>query len=299
MKKTGIYKITSPSNKIYIGQSLDIDKRWYHYQNLRCKGQPQLYNSLIHHGINNHTFEILEECNSDMLDEREIHHKQQHIDTYGWDLSMFTMLNDGKGGNKSSTTKQKMSISSIKNTRAVNVYKLDGTFISKFDSPSQAKTILFPSIKDTTGGIIQSCNQSKQKTFRGCIFQWSDDDNIQQILAGLQNNVKIKQQTVLQYDLEGTFIHEYPNSYQAEKEYAKQGIRIHSTDIRACCNGKQKTCGGYRWAYGTSLIENTIKEYDLNHIETQKHIHNQYKHELTKHKPNIYKLTAYISSLAK
>jgi hypothetical protein len=83
---------------------------------------------------------------------------------YGWDLSMFTMLNDGKGGNKSSTTKQKMSISSIKNTRAVNVYKLDGTFIAKFDSPSQAKTILFPDIKDTTGGIIQSCNQSKQNT---------------------------------------------------------------------------------------------------------------------------------------
>jgi hypothetical protein len=97
--------------------------------------------------------------------------------------------------------------------------------------------------------------------------------------------------------LEGTFIREYPNSYYVEKEYAKQGIRINSTDIRACCNGKQKTCGGYKWTYGTSLIENTIKEYDLNHIETQKHIHNQYKHELTKHKPNIYKLTAYLSSL--
>lgn len=27
-KKCGIYKITSPSNKIYIGQSVDIKKRW-------------------------------------------------------------------------------------------------------------------------------------------------------------------------------------------------------------------------------------------------------------------------------
>ena len=51
--------------------------------------------------------------------------------------------------------------------------------------------------------FLSACNQSKQKTFRGCIFQWSDDDNIKQILAGLQNNVKIKQQTVLQYNLDG------------------------------------------------------------------------------------------------
>jgi predicted GIY-YIG superfamily endonuclease len=28
MPKTGIYKITSPSGKIYIGQSIDIEKRW-------------------------------------------------------------------------------------------------------------------------------------------------------------------------------------------------------------------------------------------------------------------------------
>ena len=297
MKKTGIYKITSPTNKIYIGQSLDIDKRWYHYKNLRCKGQPQLYNSLIHHGINNHTFEILEECNPDALDGRETHHKQHHIDNHGWDSAMFTMLNDGKGGNKSSTTKQKMSIASTRTTRAVNVYKLDGTFIAQFDSPSQAKNILFPDIKDTTGGIIQSCNQSKQKTFRGCIFQWADSDNIEHVLAGLQNNVKIKQQTVLQYDLEGNFIREYPNSYCVEKEYAQQGIRINSTDVRACCNGKQKTCGGYRWQYGTTLVENTIKEYNTTHIETQKHIYNQYKQDLTQHKPNILDLTQHISNL--
>jgi hypothetical protein len=134
------------------------------------------------------------------------HHKQQHINNHGWDSAMFTMLNDGKGGNKSSTTKQKMSIASTRTTRAVNVYKLDGTFIAQFDSPSQAKNILFLDIKDTTGGIIQSCNQSKQKTFRGCIFQWADSDNIEHVLAGLQNNVKIKQQTVLQYDLDGNLV---------------------------------------------------------------------------------------------
>jgi len=28
---TGIYKIISPTNKIYIGQSIDIEKRWISY----------------------------------------------------------------------------------------------------------------------------------------------------------------------------------------------------------------------------------------------------------------------------
>jgi len=44
----GIYKITSPSGKIYIGQSINIEKTWkYRYKNLNaCKRQTILYNSL-------------------------------------------------------------------------------------------------------------------------------------------------------------------------------------------------------------------------------------------------------------
>lgn len=63
----GIYKITSPSGKIYIGSSTDLNKRQYHYKNLRCKQQRKLYNSLLKYGFENHTFEILEECSIEML----------------------------------------------------------------------------------------------------------------------------------------------------------------------------------------------------------------------------------------
>lgn len=31
-KNCGIYKITSPSGKIYIGQSIDIKRRWLDYK---------------------------------------------------------------------------------------------------------------------------------------------------------------------------------------------------------------------------------------------------------------------------
>jgi hypothetical protein len=54
-KIIGIYKITSPSNKIYIGQSNNILYRWkYCYKKLNCKSQRHLYNSLMKYGFDNH-----------------------------------------------------------------------------------------------------------------------------------------------------------------------------------------------------------------------------------------------------
>jgi len=69
----GIYKIISPTNKIYIGQSTNIENRWIKYKCLDCKVQIKLYRSLIKHGYDNHTFEIIEECTEDLLNEREIY----------------------------------------------------------------------------------------------------------------------------------------------------------------------------------------------------------------------------------
>lgn len=72
----GIYKITSPSGKVYIGQSWNIEKRRQTYSVLRCKSQPKLYNSLVKHGFENHDFTVLEfweECTQEILDDGEIY----------------------------------------------------------------------------------------------------------------------------------------------------------------------------------------------------------------------------------
>lgn len=65
----GIYKITSPSNKVYIGQSVNINRRFNHYFKLQsCKNQIHLYNSLLKYGVENHKFDILLECTRQELD---------------------------------------------------------------------------------------------------------------------------------------------------------------------------------------------------------------------------------------
>lgn len=67
----GIYKITSPSGKIYIGQSINIEVRLSRYKSKDCKSQTILYNSLNKYGVENHEFEIVSLCYEEQLNEFE------------------------------------------------------------------------------------------------------------------------------------------------------------------------------------------------------------------------------------
>ena len=69
----GIYKITSPSGKIYIGQSSNVENRWNKYKNINNSvTQLKLYRSFKKYDIENHKFEIIEECKITELNECEI-----------------------------------------------------------------------------------------------------------------------------------------------------------------------------------------------------------------------------------
>lgn len=80
----GIYKIISPTGKIYIGQALDIKRRQMVYKNhdSTIKSQKRLYRSLKKYGFETHTFEIIEECEIEELNCRE-RHWQDEFDVIG------------------------------------------------------------------------------------------------------------------------------------------------------------------------------------------------------------------------
>lgn len=68
----GIYKITSPSGRIYIGQSTNLVIRLKNYVKLRCRSQVKLHRSLLKYGEKNHIFCVLEFVNDkSFLNERE------------------------------------------------------------------------------------------------------------------------------------------------------------------------------------------------------------------------------------
>lgn len=70
----GIYKITNPKGKIYIGCTVNYIRRKKEYTKLyNSKGQTKLYNLFMKYGIENHIFDIIEECSEEILSEREIY----------------------------------------------------------------------------------------------------------------------------------------------------------------------------------------------------------------------------------
>lgn len=79
----GIYKITSPVGRVYIGQSINIDKRFNQYKGLsHCKHQIRLYNSFKKYTQHSHTYEVLEECSFEDLNTCE-RYWQEHFQVMG------------------------------------------------------------------------------------------------------------------------------------------------------------------------------------------------------------------------
>ena len=105
-----IYKITSPSGKIYIGQTTDYDCRIKFYMNLNCKDQTRLYNSLKYYGYNKHNIEIIEECDEINLNIRERHYQEFYNVIGKKGLNCKLTKTDDRSGKLSEETKLKISL---------------------------------------------------------------------------------------------------------------------------------------------------------------------------------------------
>ena len=93
-KICGIYKITNNLNhKSYIGQSVDIYKRWEKEKSHSAEAYTLQY-ALRHYGTNNFTFEIIEQCMPNQLNERE-KYWIQYYDTFNTGYNE-TLGGDGK-----------------------------------------------------------------------------------------------------------------------------------------------------------------------------------------------------------
>lgn len=74
--KSGIYKITNQKDNLcYIGQAVDLARRWKDHAKcglgIDTPASNKLYQSMIEDGIWNFSFEVLEECPREQLNEKE------------------------------------------------------------------------------------------------------------------------------------------------------------------------------------------------------------------------------------
>lgn len=118
----GIYKITNKTNgKAYIGQSIHIEKRWIREkQEAFCKGSKSydyiLSRAFRKYGIDQFSFEILEECSRKKLDERE----KYYISLYN---TYYNGYNATFGGDSSGISRNKEKIVGIVNDLATTSMK--------------------------------------------------------------------------------------------------------------------------------------------------------------------------------
>lgn len=105
----GIYKITNQTNgKCYIGQSINIKRRWREHKKVILEPESASYNYPLYrafrkYGLENFSFEILEECPLEELNEKEI----KYISEYKSNSSSFG-YNQSPGGHQKNPDARKL-----------------------------------------------------------------------------------------------------------------------------------------------------------------------------------------------
>jgi group I intron endonuclease len=108
-KMGGIYKIVSPTQKIYIGRTKNLKHRFLKYSRLLCEKQPKLYNSLKKYGFENHTMEILVLIDdNDELNNLEMYYIK-HYNTFNTSNGL-NLTEGGTGMRKKHTNESKEKI---------------------------------------------------------------------------------------------------------------------------------------------------------------------------------------------
>jgi group I intron endonuclease len=216
----GIYKITNPKGKIYIGQSTNIEKRWGVYKRLQCKGQTLLYRSLNKYGPEEHIFEIVEICEIEILVNRENYYK----DLYEvFQTPSLCCRYDGKGGKDSEETRLRKQVPknlTLLQKESKN-HKISQSNTGKYRTEEMKDKLKKP--------LKEAHKNSIREALIGREIKWE---------------VGRPKRIINQYDLTGNFIQEWPTISSASKHY-----NLNSANIVANCNGRYKSAGGFIWRY--------------------------------------------------
>lgn len=234
IKICGVYEILNKVNdKRYIGQSVNIYKRWKQHKNKlneNAHRNSYLQNSWNKYGEENFKFSILCECSIEDLDDNE----KKYICKYNTcDRKYGFNIDNGGNSNKtlSEETKEKIRQSRLAENLSAETRKRMSESAKKRCTPEwRAKRKEL-----STNQYVSEETKEKHRVARlGC--KHSDETK----------------QKIRKSNMKG---HVLCVELGIEFECAKDaGIQLGIGDnasgrISACCNGKRKTCGGYHWEY--------------------------------------------------
>lgn len=217
--RSGIYKWTSPSNQSYIGQAINLTRRYNFFKNNPETIDYTSHNSAIDRArrkypeFNQWNYEVLKVVDTEnkskeeiskLLDEREIYYIQK-FDTYKHGYNS-TKGGAGTCGKTGRTNKQKAGLRKRRSYAGEN-------------NPNFGK-----SHSQETKEIIRKTNLGRK----------------QSVSTRLKKAIPINQ-----YDLDGNFI----KTWSLGATEVMKKLSIDKSSIGRCCKGKKHTAGGFRWSY--------------------------------------------------
>lgn len=233
-----IYKHTSPSGKVYIGQTKAKNPvvRWRNggkgYFRINKFGdyqQPAMVNAINKYPWNTWDHEILDTCDTQ---EEANKLEQYYITLYKSNNSLYGYNITGGGGGH---TKQKMSEETkLKLSQAIKLKWQDPDYKEKQKSKEHLP------MHSNTRKALQEANTGRKCT----------EETKQRIREAKSN-------PVLQFSISGELL----NSYNSAKE-AGNTINKTITSITNCCKGKSKKCDNYIFLFKTEYETdpNILKE---------------------------------------
>lgn len=230
-----IYKITSPSNRVYIGKTYDLRKRINCHKNASKKNGTSiiLHNSISKYGWEAHTLEVIEEVEESLLNEREIFWIKE-LNTYNQNNPKGLNMTAGGDGQRSSW----MHDTARRKKQSERFSGSGGTFYGKKHTKE---------VKE----FISKFMSKRNKEMGICIPKWGAE-------KGRLNVIK----EVIGYDSNGLFIGEFVSYTEAAKHI---GVK-HASRVHESVSGRRSQCNGFHFR---SKTDNYPLQIDVSNVKQQ------------------------------
>jgi group I intron endonuclease len=246
-KKGTVYKITSPSGRIYIGSTKNYKLRVNKYKKLYCPKQYKLYKSFLKYGTENHIFEVIWQGSiEEMYKQEAILGRLHNVLDKDLGLNLRLPKESDIYSCMSEETRQKLK-NSLTGRKLSEETKAKMSLVNK-NKKLSAETKLKMSIS-AKGKVRTKEHQEKLNiAMKGRVISLEQKKAISDKNKGnkqsketIQKRIDPLKKFVIQMDLDDNFIKEWKGIISVKREL--------NISINQCLSGKSKTAGNFKWIY--------------------------------------------------
>lgn len=228
IKNWHIYKMTSPTDRVYVGMTSNIIKRKAAYSGLDCKSQPLLFKSIEKYGLSNLNFEIIDKFDGTLSEakSKEMFWIRTYMSNYCKypEMRGMNLTDGGQGtlGYKVSDAQKEITSKRNKGYKHTEKAKIKISEASKGNmwnigkkrTPEHIESLRKANIGNKYNLGRKQLQEEKNKRAAKLILSHTKEWK----LNHSKKLTEVIGKSILQYDIHNNLIKEYPSITIAEKE---------------------------------------------------------------------------------